>query len=101
MPVRIRITQAKPAKAGKSPGTVAEIATCTQGARGARTKDPRIFRRKNLFSIALEQPENRHYHFAKWNFRAAKRWLQTKNLDRKSTRLNSSHVSISYAVFCL
>src|SRR5207249_6301879 len=23
------------------------------------------------------------------------------NLDRKSTRLNSSHVSISYAVFCL
>src|SRR5699024_12394974 len=25
----------------------------------------------------------------------------TANLDRKSTRLNSSHVSISYAVFCL
>src|SRR5699024_11701043 len=24
-----------------------------------------------------------------------------KTLDRKSTRLNSSHVSISYAVFCL
>src|SRR5699024_11837419 len=24
-----------------------------------------------------------------------------KQLDRKSTRLNSSHVSISYAVFCL
>src|SRR5699024_11782858 len=27
------------------------------------------------------------------------RWEQA--LDRKSTRLNSSHVSISYAVFCL
>src|SRR5690606_40286345 len=26
---------------------------------------------------------------------------QTKNPDRKSTRLNSSHVKISYAVFCL
>src|SRR5699024_11338995 len=26
-------------------------------------------------------------------------WLM--NTDRKSTRLNSSHVSISYAVFCL
>src|SRR5699024_11699672 len=26
-----------------------------------------------------------------------KKWLE---LDRKSTRLNSSHVSISYAVFC-
>src|SRR5699024_12426227 len=28
-----------------------------------------------------------------------KLWMQCR--DRKSTRLNSSHVSISYAVFCL
>src|SRR5207249_5356947 len=27
--------------------------------------------------------------------------LQESRRDRKSTRLNSSHVSISYAVFCL
>src|SRR5690349_8968054 len=27
--------------------------------------------------------------------------LRQKTLDRKSTRLNSSHVEISYAVFCL
>src|SRR5438067_9942925 len=27
--------------------------------------------------------------------------LDVANIDRKSTRLNSSHVSISYAVFCL
>src|SRR5699024_3538817 len=27
--------------------------------------------------------------------------LRESELDRKSTRLNSSHVSISYAVFCL
>src|SRR5438874_3800544 len=27
--------------------------------------------------------------------------LQGKSRDRKSTRLNSSHVEISYAVFCL
>src|SRR5699024_12073319 len=27
--------------------------------------------------------------------------LSAGSLDRKSTRLNSSHVSISYAVFCL
>src|SRR5947208_10632250 len=27
--------------------------------------------------------------------------LQTRHLDRKSTRLNSSHQIISYAVFCL
>src|SRR3712207_7398687 len=28
-------------------------------------------------------------------------WLTALSLDRKSTRLNSSHANISYAVFCL
>src|SRR3712207_7373325 len=28
-------------------------------------------------------------------------WLSTMAVDRKSTRLNSSHANISYAVFCL
>src|SRR3712207_7751642 len=28
-------------------------------------------------------------------------WDETDELDRKSTRLNSSHANISYAVFCL
>src|SRR5215510_3714246 len=28
-------------------------------------------------------------------------WLVANGEDRKSTRLNSSHVAISYAVFCL
>src|SRR5690348_10742163 len=32
----------------------------------------------------------------KWCHKAAPTWI-----DRKSTRLNSSHPSISYAVFCL
>src|SRR5690349_22088225 len=31
----------------------------------------------------------------------AVRWLSGQTEDRKSTRLNSSHVEISYAVFCL
>src|SRR5690606_39974687 len=35
------------------------------------------------------------------NERAARRERQGKVADRKSTRLNSSHVKISYAVFCL
>src|SRR5207249_9236006 len=30
-----------------------------------------------------------------------KRRRSRRRIDRKSTRLNSSHVSISYAVFCL
>src|SRR2546426_7645261 len=29
------------------------------------------------------------------------RWLGDRQRDRKSTRLNSSHLVISYAVFCL
>src|SRR5713101_5910614 len=29
------------------------------------------------------------------------RWSGERRVDRKSTRLNSSHMSISYAVFCL
>src|SRR5207249_10269591 len=32
---------------------------------------------------------------------AARRSREAREGDRKSTRLNSSHVSISYAVFCL
>src|SRR5690242_21197627 len=30
-----------------------------------------------------------------------RRFGQVERVDRKSTRLNSSHMSISYAVFCL
>src|SRR5690625_5896991 len=33
--------------------------------------------------------------------RNIRRVLQHDGVDRKSTRLNSSHVAISYAVFCL
>src|SRR5437773_3901083 len=34
--------------------------------------------------------------------RAAHRWVfDGHGADRKSTRLNSSHITISYAVFCL
>src|SRR5207249_5462804 len=34
-------------------------------------------------------------------FPPPRRFFGKPSLDRKSTRLNSSHVSISYAVFCL
>src|SRR5690625_5996651 len=32
---------------------------------------------------------------------AGEHWQELASGDRKSTRLNSSHVAISYAVFCL
>src|SRR5690348_17468877 len=39
---------------------------------------------------------------AKRHLHPARPWCpKTPNRDRKSTRLNSSHPSISYAVFCL
>src|SRR5438874_10302187 len=37
----------------------------------------------------------------RWAFKLAAGYLTQDPLDRKSTRLNSSHVEISYAVFCL
>src|SRR5690606_42077100 len=37
----------------------------------------------------------------KHRFLVARRVPAAAHLDRKSTRLNSSHVKISYAVFCL
>src|SRR5690606_39585097 len=40
-------------------------------------------------------------HDAHWAKRPPVISLQSEAVDRKSTRLNSSHVKISYAVFCL
>src|SRR5690554_7734421 len=42
------------------------------------------------------------YMLKLWNAKTTKDFNYVNNiLDRKSTRLNSSHVRISYAVFCL
>src|SRR5439155_25267335 len=57
-----------------------------------------LFRSLHERRIALEK-------FATKNLKSAKAIklspATTSLLDRKSTRLNSSHVAISYAVFCL
>src|SRR5207302_7834375 len=76
-------------------------------------RDPELFK-----SLATVQKWQRHYSAALSSYREALRLapldseatdeledLQYRRglslLDRKSTRLNSSHVKISYAVFCL
>src|SRR3712207_6964394 len=41
------------------------------------------------------------YGFASWSDGGAQTHTITAPADRKSTRLNSSHANISYAVFCL
>src|SRR5437588_8937731 len=40
-------------------------------------------------------------HSAACCWRLVSIWLMASTTDRKSTRLNSSHTVISYAVFCL
>src|SRR3712207_7977062 len=48
----------------------------------------RLFRRaQEVMNLAEHRPDAAH--------------LEHQPLDRKSTRLNSSHANISYAVFCL
>src|SRR5437868_9002705 len=59
---------------------------CTMGAPVRRDSSRLAFRAK--------------YHFA-WRSASSMSIRRGLCLDRKSTRLNSSHVSISYAVFCL
>src|SRR5699024_11351836 len=53
----------------------------------------------------VHQIQNQYKNLPKDNFNADTLYASTPHLtaplDRKSTRLNSSHVSISYAVFCL
>src|SRR3712207_7062583 len=52
---------------------------------------PRLLERDALFQEADGAQE----------VRRANRHLGVAEVDRKSTRLNSSHANISYAVFCL
>src|SRR2546426_7741871 len=49
---------------------------------------------------AFGQPRNRQLHRAVFHRSSARGDAETRQ-DRKSTRLNSSHLVISYAVFCL
>src|SRR5690349_24239811 len=51
--------------------------------------------RRNYALRAPRQRPTHHEHSLRWHPAAA------PHRDRKSTRLNSSHVEISYAVFCL
>src|SRR5690606_41857013 len=55
-----------------------------------------IKRRETIGGLALQYP-----YFRDLGDFLASPEAQNTDIDRKSTRLNSSHVKISYAVFCL
>src|SRR5258707_5796216 len=44
---------------------------------------------------------SKQFHTSRTPVKEALLLLEKEGLDRKSTRLNSSHANISYAVFCL
>src|SRR5699024_12802527 len=56
---------------------------------------------KGLFDTARDKAAAIGNSAADMGTRAWDKTSDTATSDRKSTRLNSSHVSISYAVFCL
>src|SRR5688500_19500491 len=66
--------------------------------RQGRPADEGVLRARQVASPRLQaDPQRRLLHR---ELRGWRRW-QREHPDRKSTRLNSSHLVISYAVFCL
>src|SRR5207244_9782384 len=51
--------------------------------------------------VAYNTPTTQKNYFRDTSFYLQDTWNLKRRLDRKSTRLNSSHQIISYAVFCL
>src|SRR5947207_9252267 len=60
-----------------------------------------LFPYTTLFRSAAVAPPIAVPFFCHWKLRGAVPAAVTVKVDRKSTRLNSSHTVISYAVFCL
>src|SRR6266487_2432941 len=117
---KVRETTVRAAGASKSPGSTPRATTnnpatpYTQSCCGQR---PRISRTSGIDRLGdahidpgAELPENdigQSFRRAYLRTTSVRRRQPTqidgapRTLDRKSTRLNSSHPSISYAVFCL
>src|SRR5207247_6230696 len=73
--------------------------------RSSDLTKPRVFSRPILGCLYQERPTKKSDRFDR-RCRGRDRWPRHRRsnrslLDRKSTRLNSSHEWISYAVFCL
>src|SRR3712207_8338814 len=66
--------------------------SAARGRRGARRHERRAGARAGLAAVPGARPAR--------PFAAARLRVRRRG-DRKSTRLNSSHANISYAVFCL
>src|SRR5699024_11445401 len=79
------------------------IALCAEavGAMDQSLKDTvEYIKTRKQFGVAIGSFQSLQHRAADM-FVALEQARSMSMLDRKSTRLNSSHVSISYAVFCL
>src|SRR5690625_6355788 len=66
------------------------------------TAKPQLFLRWRCLLIARISADLSHFHTRNTASISMSIVIKTpEEIDRKSTRLNSSHVAISYAVFCL
>src|SRR5439155_25693283 len=72
---------------------------CSSDLSGDQGRPPRSTPTRSEPSGACSRPCWRRRRLA--TLLSAARPLRSSSGDRKSTRLNSSHVAISYAVFCL
>src|SRR5437667_11128546 len=54
-----------------------------------------------IFSLRQNAAKRKHGNISKTTSFMRTPFLCAADIDRKSTRLNSSHITISYAVFCL
>src|SRR5256885_5537101 len=71
----------------------------TPGSSGGRLSDENL---QQCLSLLLHRPASAGgAAYAQGQGRRLPAFLSSRQLDRKSTRLNSSHLVISYAVFCL
>src|SRR5690606_41654008 len=102
---RARLTRlfAGTAESGRDrPETVGRVARGRHGRHPSHTgRDRRTRREVAVASGGLEQATASAFGPHACRDRPRRRGVCPAGEDRKSTRLNSSHVKISYAVFCL
>src|SRR5690606_41324784 len=72
---------------------------CRYDPRGGRSATPSVLGRVSQLVPGSRRPASRPAALS--SVAIEHRYASLLRLDRKSTRLNSSHVKISYAVFCL
>src|SRR5437762_10720215 len=97
---RIRLSSTDPQDINTICAEIKEIADKT----GVKLKGPIPLPTKKLMVPTRKSPAGQGTNtFDKWEMRIHKRLIDVdpNERDRKSTRLNSSHRCISYAVFCL